>query len=62
MRRYFDLSDARITILLDVVAGSPAALAPAERIRDELKQVGAIREIESTEYARMTRIYKGGPK
>lgn len=61
MRRYFDLQDAKITLLIEVKAGSPAALAEPERIRDHFKQKGAIREIEQNEYVRLTRIYAGEP-
>lgn len=59
MRRYFDLPDARNTLAIDVGAGSSAALAAPEAIRDHFKQKGTVREIERNEYIRLTRIYAG---
>lgn len=58
MNRYFDLSDAKLTLMVEVKAGSAAALATPERIRDHFKQKGAVREIEAPEYAKLTRKYK----
>jgi len=59
MRRYFDLPDAKNTLLIDVKAGSQAALAEPEKIREHFQQKGTIREIERNEYVRLTRIYNG---
>ena len=59
MRRYFDLPDERNTLMIDVDAGSPAALAPAEKVAAHFKQPGRIREIEKNEYIRLTRQYAG---
>jgi len=59
MRRYFDLPDSKNTLLVEAKAGSAAALAEPEKIRDHFKQPGAIREIERDEYVRLTRIYNG---
>lgn len=59
MRRYFDLPDAQNTLMVEVEAGSPAALAEPEKIRDYFKQSGTIREVERDEYVRLTRIYNG---
>jgi len=58
MKRYFDLPDSVLTLLVEVKAGSPAALATPERIRDHFKQSGRIREVEEKEYLRLTQIYK----
>ena len=44
-------------LMIEVEAGSPAALAEPEKIRDHFLQKGAVREIERAEYARLTRIY-----
>jgi hypothetical protein len=57
MKRYFDLPDARLTLFVEVKAGSPAALASHERIRDHFKQKGAIREVEQGEYKQLKRAY-----
>ena len=57
MNRYFDLSDAKITLCVGVKPGSAAALATPERIRDSFKQKGTIREIEIDEYMRLTKAY-----
>jgi hypothetical protein len=38
MKRYFDLPDAKLTLLVEVKPGSPAALASPERIKDHFKQ------------------------
>jgi len=59
MRRYFDLPDIKNTLMVEVKAGSPAALAEPVKIRDHFKQTGTIREIERNEYVRLTRIYNG---
>ena len=58
--RYFDFPDARVTLLVTVKAGSTAALATPERIRDHFKQKGVVREIDSKEYTHLTDIYKWG--
>ena len=57
MKRYFDLSESRLTLFVEVKAGSAAALATPDRIRDHFKQKGSIREIEHDEYTRLTRQY-----
>ncbi len=57
MKRYFDLPDAKCTLELEVEAGSSAALAEAEVIRDYFGHKGAIREVESVEYRTITRQY-----
>lgn len=59
MNRYFDFPDARVTLCVWVAPGSVAALAAPERIRDhfKFKQKGAVREIDSTEYTKLTDIY-----
>jgi len=57
MKRYFDFMDSRITLCVEVKAGSPAALASPERIRDHFEQKGAVREVERNEYERLTRAY-----
>ena len=59
MRRYFDLPDLKNTLLIEVKAGSAAALAEPVKIRDHFKQKGNIREIDRDEYVRLTRIYNG---
>lgn len=55
--RYFDFPDARVTLCVGVKPGSAAALASPEKIRDHFKQKGAVREIDSTEYTRLTDVY-----
>lgn len=57
MKRYFDFADERVTLCVEVKAGSAAALASPERIRDHFKQKGAVREVERNEYNRLTRAY-----
>jgi hypothetical protein len=57
MKRYFDFTDSRITLCVEAKAGSSAALATPERIRDHFKQKGAVREVERNEYERLTRAY-----
>lgn len=57
MKRYFDFPDSRITMEIDVDVGSPATLAPAEKIAADFKQLGRMREIEKVEYAHLTRKY-----
>ena len=59
MRRYFDLPDNKNTLVIEVEAGSPAAVAAPEKIAEHFKQTGTIREIERNEYVRLTRIYAG---
>jgi hypothetical protein len=59
MKRYFDLPEAKNTLLIEVKLGSAAALATPEKIRDHFRQTGTIREIEREEYARLTQIYIG---
>jgi hypothetical protein len=59
VRRYFDLPDVKNTLLIEVKAGSAAARAEPEKIRDHFKQTGIIREIERDEYVRLTRVYNG---
>ena len=58
MNRYFDFPDAKVTLCVGVTPGSPAALATPERIRDHFKQEGTVREIDSTEYTKLTDAYK----
>lgn len=57
MNRYFDLPDEKITLCVGVTPGTPAALAEPEKIRDHFKIKGAIREIDSNEYTKLTDIY-----
>lgn len=57
MNRYFDFPDTKVTLCVGVEPGSPAALATPERIRDHFKQKGRVREINSTEYTKLTDIY-----
>jgi len=57
MNRYFYFPDAKITLCVGVKPGTAAALATPEQIRDHFRQKGAVREIESTEYTRLTDIY-----
>ena len=57
VNRYFDFPDARITLCVGVKPGSAAATATPERIRDHFKMKGAVREIDSTEYTKLTDIY-----
>lgn len=59
MNRYFDFPDMKVTLMVQVKAGSGAALASPERIRDHFKQKGSVREIELTEYTRLTKVYSG---
>jgi hypothetical protein len=59
MNRYFDFPDEKITMAVDVKAGSPAARAPAKKLAQALGQTGAVREIELREYVQLTRIYEG---
>ena len=61
MDRFFDLPDEKLTLLVEVKAESAAALASPERIRDHFRQKGSIREVERSEYLRLTRIYKEAP-
>lgn len=57
MNRYFDFPDSRVTLCVGVTPGSAAALASPERIRNHFKQKGTVREIDSTEYTKLTDIY-----
>ena len=57
MNRYFDFPDAKVTLCVGVTPGTAAATATPERIRDHFKQKGAVREIDSTEYTRLTDTY-----
>ena len=59
MKRYFNLSEAKLTLLVEVKAGSAAALATPEKIRDHFKQKGCIKEIDSKEYFCLTKQYSG---
>lgn len=58
MNRYFDFPDLRVTLCVGVKPGSAAALASPERIRDHFKQKGTVREIDSTEYTKLTDQYQ----
>lgn len=58
INRYFDFADERVTLCVGVKSGSPAALATPEKIRDHFKMKGSVREINSTEYTRLTDIYQ----
>lgn len=60
MNRYFDFSDEKVTLIVGVERGTPAALATPERIRDHFKLKGAVREVNSTEYTKLTDIYTNG--
>ena len=57
MNRYFDFPDIKTTLLVTVKPGSGAARATPEKIRDHFKQKGAVREIDSTEYTKLTDTY-----
>jgi hypothetical protein len=58
--RYFDFPDERLTLCVGVIIGSAAAKATSKRIRDYFGKTGKIREIDSTEYTRLTDIYTNG--
>lgn len=57
MNRYFDFPDTQVTLCIGVKPGSAAARATPETIRDHFRQKGAVREIDSTEYTKLTDIY-----
>ena len=57
MIRYFDFPDVKMTLSVGVKPGSPAALATPEMIRDCFQQKGSVREIDSREYKKLTKIY-----
>ena len=57
MNRYFDFPEEKVTLLVTVKPGSAAARATPEQIRDHFKQKGAVREIDSTEYMKLTGQY-----
>lgn len=57
MDRYFDFPEMQVTLCVGVKPGSAAARATPEMIRDHLKQKGPVREIDSTEYTKLTDIY-----
>lgn len=58
--RYFDFPEERLTLCVGVKIGSAAAKAEPERIRDHFGKTGKIREIDSTEYTKLTDIYTNG--
>jgi len=62
MNRYFDFPDEKVTLCVGVIPGSAAALATSERIRDNFKQKGTVREIDSKEYTELTDIYTWNEK
>ena len=60
MNRYFDFPSSGMTMKIDVVAGSPAALASKDVL---LKAIGCGtpedgREVKRLEYAQLTRKYQ----